>query len=551
MKKGLAIIAIIIIVISVVGIIFLLSGKDTNPERPNIESTDYSVIAHGGTLVIMGTRFNGTSISVTVGGVPQLIIQNTSTQITITLDDSTPLDDQPLIVTVDGISSPAVTVTVIHLVINELDCDTLDLDVEEFIEIATGVSGVTLENYTLVLFNGASDISYRTIGLNNTPTDSTGLIIVGNAAVPGVDIIIPSNSLQNGADAAAIYQGPASDYPDGISPMNASLIDALVYGTSDPNATGLLTALLGSPPEAIQVDEDAIDSEYQSIQRISSERLDGRAFSTGTPSPSDPAPKIGPFIEAIDYPVIAHGGTLVIVGTGFLGNSTSVTVGGVSQLIIENTYIQINITLDDLTPLNIQSLIITVDGISSLAFTVTVIHLIINELDCDTSGVDVEEFIEISTGVSGVTLENYTLVLFNGASDLSYLSIDLSGTPSDSNGIITVGNVAVPGVDIIIPNSSIQNGADAVAIYQRPASTYLVGSPAANESLIDALVYGTSDPDASGLLTALLGSPPEAIQIDENINGTSSIESIYRISSERLDGRAFSVGTPTPDAPNI
>ena len=84
----------------------------------------------------------------------------------------------------------------------------------------------------------------------------------------------------------AIYQGPASAYPDGTSPTNASLIDALVYGTSDPDASGLLSALLGSPPEAIQVDEDynAI-GDLESIQRTSSERLDGRAFSVGYPSP--------------------------------------------------------------------------------------------------------------------------------------------------------------------------------------------------------------------------------------------------------------------------
>ena len=103
---------------------------------------------------------------------------------------------------------------------------------------------------------------------------------------------------------------------------------------------------------------------------------------------------------------------------------------------------------------------------------------------------------------------------------------------------------------IIIPNVTIQNGADAAAIHQGPISAYPDGISVTNASLIDALVYDTSDPDDLILLTTLLGSPPEAVQLDEDIYATSSIESIQRISSERLDGRAFSVGTPSPDALN-
>ncbi len=548
-KKKLAfIIIIMVIVVSVVGLIFLLQGKGP---RPSIESVDYPVIAHGGNLVIGGTHFNGSSISVTVGGVPQLVNESSFSQVTITLDDSTPLNAQPLVVTTDGMRSAAFTITVIHLVINELDCNTPATDTEEFIEIATGVSGITLENYTLVLFNGATDQSYRTIDFGSNVTDANGLIVVGNMAVPGVDIIIPNGSIQNGADGVAIYQGSANAYPDGSSPTNASLIDALVYGTSDPDASGLLSALLGSPPEAIQVDEDYNGiGDLESIQRTSSERLDGRAFSVGYPSPDDPNPKLGPIIGSVNYPVIAHGGTLVIAGNGLTGISTSVTVGGVSQLITGETYTQINITLNDSTPLSNQSLIVTTDGMSSTAFTVTVIHLVINELDCDTPATDTEEFIEIATGVSGITLENYCLVLFNGATDQSYRTIDFGSNVTDSNGLIVVGNVAVPGVDIIIPNGSIQNGADGAAIYQGPASSYPDATSATNTSLIDALVYGTGDPDASGLLSALLGSPPEAIQVDENYNANSALESIQRTSSERLDGRAFSIGTPSPDALN-
>ncbi|MCB0428205.1 MAG: hypothetical protein KDD16_12960, partial [Mangrovimonas sp.] len=42
-------------------------------------------------------------------------------------------------------------------------------------------------------------------------------------------------------------------------------------------------------------------------------------------------------------------------------------------------------------------------------------QLVINELDCDTPGVDNQEFIEIKSEVPNFPLDGYVVVLFNGS----------------------------------------------------------------------------------------------------------------------------------------
>ena len=51
------------------------------------------------------------------------------------------------------------------------------------------------------------------------------------------------NTIQNGADAVALYMADAANFPDGTAATDAGLVDAVVYGTSDADDTGLLAAL--------------------------------------------------------------------------------------------------------------------------------------------------------------------------------------------------------------------------------------------------------------------------------------------------------------------
>src|SRR6476469_696146 len=174
-------------------------------------------------------------------------------------------------------------------------------------------------------------------------------------------------------------------------------------------------------------------------------------------------------------------------------------------------------------------------------------QIVINELDTDTPSTDDHEFIELKSALPNFSLDGYVIVFYNGdatgtTSNRSYFTIDLDGYTTDVNGLIHIGNLDVSPVPAkIFATSIIQNGADGVAIYSGNASDFPVNTLATNTNLIDALVYDTSDPAATGLM-ALLGV---SVQINENLNGLGTTQSIQR----KNDG-TYEVKFPTPGANN-
>ena len=160
------------------------------------------------------------------------------------------------------------------------------IDNLEFVEIGTGgVAGLTLTGYVLVFFDGADDTSYFAVDLS-VPTTSAGLLVVGNSLVaPFPQITMPNQTLQNGADAVAIFQGTAADFPAGTPVAGLAPIDALVHDTGQPDDAGLIAPLLGAGAGAVQVDEASTDAEAHSMRRCGAARRDGRVFDVGTPSP--------------------------------------------------------------------------------------------------------------------------------------------------------------------------------------------------------------------------------------------------------------------------
>ena len=99
--------------------------------------------------------------------------------------------------------------------------------------------------------------------------------------------------------------------------------------------------------------------------------------------------------------------------------------------------------------------------------------LVINELDADTPGSDTAEFIELYSSTANLALEGYALVLFNGGDDASYPAYDLDGYSSDANGYFVIGDSGVTGVSVTLNSLGIQNGPDAVALYQANKSYFL------------------------------------------------------------------------------
>ena len=165
--------------------------------------------------------------------------------------------------------------------------------------------------------------------------------------------------------------------------------------------------------------------------------------------------------------------------------------------------------------------------------------VVINELDCDTPGIDYGEFVELKSATPNFALDGYVLVFFNGSSsggDSSYFALDLDGAVTDVNGLLLIGSDTVtPYPQVFIGENLIQNGADAIAIYQGNDYDFPEGTLATTTNLVDALVYDTSDADDT-VLMSLLGVTE---QINEGPgNNTNSIQ--------RNNDGSYTSTTPTP-----
>ena len=127
----------------------------------------------------------------------------------------------------------------LQLVINEVDYDQADIDTQEFIEIFNpGPAVVPLTDLSLVLFNGADNLSYETIDLGPAGTlDAGQYVVVASSTVivapTALTILFPAatNNVQNGP-------------PDGLALIDQTaciVIDAFSY-------EGPVTAAVVPPP---------------------------------------------------------------------------------------------------------------------------------------------------------------------------------------------------------------------------------------------------------------------------------------------------------------
>lgn len=385
------------------------------------------------------------------------------------------------------------------LVINEVDADSPGSDTAEFVEIYDGGAGNTsLTGYTLVFFNGTNDQSYYALDLDGYSTDANGYFVAGNSGVSLVAATFPTDTLQQGADAVALYQADATNFPNRTPLTTINLIDALVYDTNDADDAGLLVLLnVGQP----QVNEaGAGDSPAHSNQRCP----DGGGGQMNTTA----------YVQAPPSPGVANNCTAVTPSATPTPTATPVTPTPTSSV----------------TPAT---------------------GIVINEVDVDTPSTDTAEFIELyDGGVGNTTLEGLALVFFDGADDKSYLAIDLDGFSTDANGYLVVGNKAVASAVITFADSTLQNGADAIALYIGSASDFPKNTPITTTKLLDAIVYGTDDDSDAGLLTLLL---PGQQQMNEAGARNADAVAMGRCpngSGGQRTTAALALVSPSPREPN-
>jgi hypothetical protein len=110
----------------------------------------------------------------------------------------------------------------------------------------------------------------------------TGYFLLGNAGVtPILDINFPDITLQNGADAVALYAANGSDFPSGTGLTTTNLVDAIVYGNNNPVDNALLTGL-GQSTQYNEASPPTNNADIVSISRVTD--VTGN-FALATPTP--------------------------------------------------------------------------------------------------------------------------------------------------------------------------------------------------------------------------------------------------------------------------
>ena len=176
--------------------------------------------------------------------------------------------------------------------------------------------------------------------------------------------------------------------------------------------------------------------------------------------------------------------------------------------------------------------------------------LTINEFDTNQPGTDTHEFIELY-GAPNFDLTGYSVVLFNGFGDASYMTFDLTGMYTNAEGFFVIGSEAVENVDFVVPETSwLQPGPDAIAIYEADGATFPVGTAPTEDDLVDALVYGTNSPADEELLAALT---PGQTQLNEAALGYADALAVARVpdGGSPLDVSTFIPQVPTPGYSNV
>ena len=176
-------------------------------------------------------------------------------------------------------------------------------------------------------------------------------------------------------------------------------------------------------------------------------------------------------------------------------------------------------------------------------------QVVINELDCDSPGAETMEFLELLSETPNYPLDGLVVVFFNGSEsggNSSYFTIDLDGHTTDINGLFLIGSNSVsPVPQYLIAENVIQNGPDAVAIYEADDLDFPEETLATIDNLIDVLMYDTDDADDTDMIN-IFNQHPNFTDLQQISEGPGNNANSIQRFVDQFDVVTYTSTTPTP-----
>src|SRR5688572_18749189 len=457
----------------------------------------------------------------------------------------------------------------ISVFINEIHYDNTGTDAGEAIEVA-GPAGTDLSGWSIVLYNGAGGAPYDTDALS-------GIIPNQQAGFGTISLSYPSNGIQNGSpDAIALVNGTTVvqflSYEGSFTAVGgpANGMTSTDIGVSEDGSEALGQSLRLSGTGQVYEDFTWSAPATASFGAINT----GQNFGAGDAAPTvlSTIPATGAVNVAFDTNITINFSESVnatssafvvecptgtpITFTQSASPSSSFTLNPDVNLPFSTTCV-VTVLANQISDVDANDPPENMSANFVFSFTTAdppppvAENVIINELDSDTPSTDAAEFVELyDGGVGNTSLTGLVVVFYNGSTDTSYRTINLDGFSTNAQGYFTIGNLGVPGVDLTFPGETLQNGADAVALYAANAASFLNGTAVTTANLRDAVVYDTADDDDLGLLVLLNAGQP---QVNESGGTASAADSIGRCPNGEGGARntdTYLARTPTPDGAN-
>ncbi|KAJ6657596.1 hypothetical protein lerEdw1_002312 [Lerista edwardsae] len=469
----------------------------------------------------------------------------------------------------------------------------------EFVELQ-GPPSTELKDLVLVLMEGQTQEVYFAMDVHGK-TSPDGLLLIGAAqAKISVDLQFPPNLssplLKVGANAIALYAGKSSSFAPGAAASVTDLLDALAYTTTENASSGLWDILTpGTPPFYVKERSQPGNTSVNRCTCCSVTR-DPSVYSLGEPTPGlfndcprkrfsreifmcfqvagcqpvSPEPQIHVLLARVldmqcncgvspaffkNPAVTCHGTELVFTSlltarskdqlssqlqafSVVLGSDEVMDFGGWNGTVARNCSGSRTETPPGPTP----------EKPGTTKEPWPQIELLINEVNPDNPGAREDtEYVELFyPGPAPFDLHGYWLVLYNGKNSLAYKVVNLTGHRTSENGYFLVGSAGVsPTPSLVLPDNTIQNGVDAVALYRSSTAVYRLNMPVMDEGLVDAVVYKSRGSDKADKLLAVL-TPGQSI-LHEDDSHSIQDESLSRCHSLRpRNHNSFQVTEITP-----